>query len=131
MSIARQIARLNDQYIQGLLNADRKWFERHLADEFVCIEADGSVYTKAEFLGNVSKGSGYVKYRLDQVQVRIFGEVGVVQATGAFIRPDGRTGLSRYTDVYALIDNDWKVVSAQVTRAHAGVASASPAPAAP
>jgi hypothetical protein len=125
MSIARQIARLNEQYIQGLLNADSRWFEHHLADEFVCIESDGSLHNKAAFVRKVSNGSGYVKYRLDQVQVRVFGEVGVVQATGAFTRTDGRTGLSRYTDVYALIDNDWKVVSAQVTRADAEVISSS------
>jgi hypothetical protein len=117
MSIARQLGRLNEQYIQGLLNADSKWFERHLADEFVCIESDGSMRDKAEFVRKVSNGSGYLKYRLDQVQVRVFGEVGVVQATGAFTRTDGETGVSRYTDVYALIDNDWRVVSAQVTKA--------------
>jgi hypothetical protein len=121
MSIARQLARLNDQYIQGLMNADTGWFQRHLADEFVCIESDGTLRNKADFVRKVSDGSGYVRYRLDQVQVRVFGEVGVVQATGAFTRADGGTGISRYTDVYVLIDNDWRVVSAQVTRADAVV----------
>jgi ketosteroid isomerase-like protein len=116
MSTARQLSRLNEQYIQGLINADARWFEEHLADEFVCIEADGTVRTKPKFVRKVSNGAGYAKYRLEQVQIRVFGDVGLVQATGVFTRPDGATGMSRYTDVYARTGGDWKVVSAQVTR---------------
>ena len=40
----------------------------------------------------------------------------VVQARGEFVRPDGTTGTSRYTDVWALQDGKWKTVSAQITR---------------
>ena len=78
MSIARQLTRLNEQYIQSLINADAKWFEHHLADEFVCIESDGTLRNKADFVRKVSHGWGYATYRLDQVQVRVFGEVGLV-----------------------------------------------------
>ena len=124
MSTARQLSRLNEQYIQGLINADARWFEEHLAEEFVCIEADGRLRTKPEFVRKVSNGAGYVKYRLDEVQVRVFGEAALVQATGVFTRPDGTTGTSRYTDVYARMGNDWKVVSAQITQVEAGVVTA-------
>ena len=130
MSTARQLSRLNEQYIQGLINADARWFEEHLADEFVCIEADGRLRSKAEFVRKVSNGAGYAKYRLEQVQVRVFGEVALVQATGVFTRPDGATGMSRYTDVYARMGSEWKVVSAQITRVEAGVAAAAGAGAA-
>jgi ketosteroid isomerase-like protein len=124
MSTARQLSRLNEQYIQGLINADARWFEEHLADEFVCIEADGAVRTKPEFVRKVSNGAGYAKYRLEQVQIRVFGDVGLVQATGVFTRPDGGTGMSRYTDVYARTGSDWRVVSAQVTRVEPGSGAA-------
>ncbi len=116
MSAARQLSRLNEQYIQGLIDANARWFEAHLADEFVGIEADGMLRDKAGFVRKVSNGPGYTKYLLEEVKVRVFGEVGLVQATGVFTRPNGTTGMSRYTDVYARVDNDWKVVSAQITR---------------
>jgi ketosteroid isomerase-like protein len=130
MSTARQLSRLNEQYIQGLINADARWFEEHLADEFICIEADGAVRTKPDFVRKVSNGAGYAKYRLEQVQVRVFGDVGLVQATGVFTRPDGGTGMSRYTDVYAREGSAWKVVSAQITRVEGGADAASEAGAA-
>jgi len=130
MSTARQLSRLNERYIQGLINADARWFEEHLADEFVCIEADGAVRTKPEFVRKVSNGAGYAKYHLEQVQVRVFGDVGLVQATGVVTRPDGGTGMSRYTDIYVRMGSDWKVVSAQVTRVEPGVGAVSGAGAA-
>lgn len=130
MSTARQLSRLNEQYIQGLINADARWFEEHLADEFICIEANGAVRTKPEYVRKVANGAGYAKYRLEQVQVRVFGDVGLVQATGVITRPDGETGMSRYTDVYAREGSEWKVVSAQITRVEAGGGAASEAGAA-
>ena len=55
-------------------------------------------------------------YVLIDVDVRVFGVVGLVRATGTWTASDGRRGISRYTDVYALGDDGWKVVSAQITR---------------
>lgn len=123
MSAARQLSRLNEEYIQGLLSGDARWFEEHLADEFVCIEADGTVRDKPAFVRKVSNGSGYSTYRLDDVRIRVFGDVALVQAAGLFTRPDGETGASRYTDVYHRTDGGWRVVSAQVTRTEAPVRS--------
>jgi hypothetical protein len=53
------------------------------------------------------------------VQIRIYGDVALVQATGAYVRKDGTAGRSRYTDVYVRSGEDWKVVSAQITRVKA------------
>ncbi len=119
MSTARQLARLNEQYIQGLMNGDAGWFKHHLAEEFVCIESDGTIRDKADFVRKVGAGPAYAKYRLEQVQVRVFGEVALVQATRAFTGSDGVNGTSHYTDVYLRMDHEWKVVSAQSTRAKA------------
>jgi hypothetical protein len=55
-------------------------------------------------------------YVLKEVRVRTYGPAAVVQARGEYTRPDGTTGTSRYTDVWALQDGKWKAVSAQITR---------------
>jgi hypothetical protein len=57
-----------------------------------------------------------LEYQLEQVDVRIYGSAALVQATGLFVLRDGVPGMSRYTDVYVRTGDDWKAVSAQVTR---------------
>ena len=110
------LERLNEEYVEAFMSADVNWYEEHLADDFVCVESDGSVLNKAQFLNNTAKGPDVADYKLEKVHVRIYGGVGLVQATGLFTRKDGSLGLSRYTDVYVQTEEGWKAVSAQITR---------------
>jgi hypothetical protein len=114
------LERLNEEYIDAFIGADVAWYRDHLADEFICIEADGSILDKAEFLRMSGEDPGVTRYDLEDVRIRIYETVALVQATGRFTRADGSTGTSRYTDVYAMRDGDWKVVTAQITRATGG-----------
>jgi hypothetical protein len=53
---------------------------------------------------------------LESVNIRIFGKVALVRATGIWNRKDGSVGIIRYTDFYVQENEEWKAVSAQVTR---------------
>jgi ketosteroid isomerase-like protein len=114
------LERLNEEYIDAFMGADVAWYRDHLAEEFICIEADGSVLDKSEFLRMSGEDPGVTRYDLEDVRIRIYDTVALVQATGQFTRADGSTGTSRYTDVYARRGEDWKVVTAQITRASGG-----------
>jgi ketosteroid isomerase-like protein len=113
---------LNEEYIRAFMEADVKWYVQYLAEDFVVIESDGTVLTKPEFLTQTAKGPDVATYKLDQVNVRFYGDVALVQATGLFTRKDCSTGMSRYTDIYVRMGKDWKVVSAQITRGAAPAA---------
>src|SRR5271167_1400973 len=122
MSIATDEARLqqlNEQYIDAVLKADVNWYRQHLADDFMCIDSEATVFDKAAFLQYISLGPYVTDYKLENVTVRIYGETALVQATGLFTRKNGGPGTCRYTDVYVRAGDDWKVVSAQITRAQA------------
>jgi ketosteroid isomerase-like protein len=108
---------LNEGYVQAFMDADAGWYDAHLADDFVCIESDGSVLDKARFLEQAAAGPDVAAYRLAEVRIRQLGDVALIHATGVFTRRDGSTGTSRYTDVYAKRDGAWQAVSAQITRA--------------
>lgn len=110
--------RLNKEYIEAFMSGDVNWYRKNLADDFVCIESDGTVLDKAQFLTNAAKGPDVAEYKLQKVNIRIYGIVALVQATGLFIREDGSKGMSRYTDVYAKTGAEWKAVSAQITRTY-------------
>ena len=110
------LERLNKEYIEAYMSADVNWYQGHLADDFVCIESDGSVLDKAQFLSNTAAGPDVADYKLQKVHVRLYGGVALVQASGLFTRKDGSLGVSRYTDVYVQAGEEWKAVSAQITR---------------
>jgi hypothetical protein len=112
----KELRQLNEQYVDAYMRSDVGWYREHLADAFVCIESDGSVLGKTEFLERAARGPDVAAYRLDQVHVRIYGVVALVQATGLFRRKDGSHGKSRYIDVYVREGGEWTVVSAQITR---------------
>ena len=111
------LERLNDEYVNAFMNADLEWYQEHLAEDFVCIESDGSLLDKSRFLLNTAKGPDVYDYKLHDVDVRTYGSVALVQATGSWIGKDNAKGISRYSDVYVKLDGRWKTVSAQTTRA--------------
>src|SRR6185295_7595512 len=110
------LQQLNQEYLDAFMNADVEWYRAHLAEDFVCVESDGSVLNKAEFLSNTVKGPDVVEYTLHEVDIRVYGDAALVRATGVWIREDGSMGMSRYTDVYIRASSEWKAVSAQITR---------------
>ncbi len=110
------LERLNQEYVDAFMNADVGWYQEHLAEDFVCIESDGSVLNKAQFLTNTKKGTDVVEYRLENVDVRIYGDAALVRATGLWTREDRSMGMSRYIDVYVKQKEEWKTVSAQISR---------------
>jgi ketosteroid isomerase-like protein len=116
MSPDQQLRRLNEEYVAASLSGDVEWYRSHLADEFVCIESDGSVLDRTAFLRMTARGSDLAEYRLDEVDVRFYGEVALVRATGSWKTKDGLPGTSRYVDVYVRAGSEWKAVSAQITR---------------
>jgi ketosteroid isomerase-like protein len=110
------LERLNQEYVAAFMNADVDWYRKHLAEDFICIESDCSLIHKQKFLSNVTRGPDVADYKLEQVDVRVYGDAALVQATGLWTRRDGSKGMSRYIDVYVKHDSDWKTVSAQITR---------------
>jgi ketosteroid isomerase-like protein len=116
MSPEQQLRLLNQQYVAASLAGDVDWYRAHLADDFVCIDSDGSVLDKDAFLRLTAQGSDLAEYRLDEVDLRIYGDVALVRANGSWKTKAGVPGLSRYIDVYVRTGGQWKAVSAQITR---------------
>jgi len=121
MDVIEELRRLNDDYVAAAVAADVDWYDRHLAPEFVCIDSDAAVYDKADFLRVTAKGRDLEEYKLVDVHIRVYGDVGLVRATGAWTSLEGRTGLSRYVDIYVRGDEGWKTVSAQISRPRSDV----------
>ena len=116
MNDHERLTTLNEQYIRASLASDTAWYDAHLADDFVCINHNAAVLDKTQFLSMIGAGSDQATYNLDLVNIRVFGDVALIRAIGSWKTRRGVSGVSHYTDIYVRRGDDWKVVSAQITR---------------
>lgn len=115
-SLTARVLRLNEAYIRAALDGDVAWYDAHLAEDFVCIDSDGSVLDKPAFLRQTAQEPELATYHLAEVHLRQFGDVFLVRATGEWTSRSGRPGVSRYLDIWVHRDGDLRCVSAQITR---------------
>ena len=106
---------LNDGYIRSVRESDVAWFERHLADDFVNSNPDGTLVDREGFLKQVARPQ-VRDLRCEDVRIRMLGDVAIIHARTVYTRPDGTPAAGRYTDVWARRGDQWLCVCADVTR---------------
>lgn len=107
---------LNHNYVRSVDQADVKWFDRHLARDFVNINPDGTRLDRTAFLAQIGRGSTVKDIREHDVQIRLLGDFAVIHARTSYTRPDGSQGAGWYTDDWQLQAEGWRCVSAHVSR---------------
>ncbi len=110
----KELEVLNREYVRSAVGSDVAWFERHLAADFVCGNADGSLVDRAAFLKQTALPRGISNVELHDVVVRIMGDFALIHARTTYSR-DGQAGSIRYTDVWRREQGRWVAVSAQIT----------------
>lgn len=106
---------LNRGYVDAFIHGDAAWYDAHLAPEFECLCPDGSVVSRADFLKGSSAPMTYRSFSLDSVRVKLVGDVAAITAITPFVRADGTTGTSRYTDIWVKRRGMWMTLQAQIT----------------
>ena len=110
------VRELNFQYLEAIRANDVEWFRAHLAEDVVIIQGNGRRLRKAGFLTVLkNEPRNYLTLRVRDAVFRVFGSVVQVDADAPWELDDDTTGVSRYIDTWAWIDDRWQVISAQVT----------------
>jgi len=107
---------LNDLYIRCVVKADADQFDKILASDFLNSNPDGTVVDKPEFLRRIRAGQPLKSMDIDDVRIRMFGDIGIIHARTTYASADGATGVGRYTDIWSKRDGQWLAVAAHVTR---------------
>ena len=107
---------LNSDYIHSVQNSDVQRFDEILAEDFLCSNPDGSLVDKNQFLAQTALPVTISGLSVEDVQVRILGDVAIIHARTSYITANGEQRNGRYTDVWARRDGRWLAVSAHVTR---------------
>jgi ketosteroid isomerase-like protein len=108
---------LNHNYVRSVEQADVRWFDENLADDFLNSNPDGTLVDRAGFLKQIAGKFKVTNLTERDVRIVIRGDFAFIHARTTYIRPDGEPGAGRYTDVWWKRNRRWLCVSAHVTRA--------------
>lgn len=120
VSSEQLIMRLETEGREATLKNDIEANDRLLADDWVNINVDGSITTKAKLMELLKAGSFKImSIDNDELMVRIYGDAAVVTGRSTTKRAgqgdDIVTRQVRFTRVYARQQGRWRVVSAHNT----------------
>ena len=116
MSDLDTLIALNRDYIHSVQHGDVRRFDEILAEDFRCSNPDGSLVDKTGFLAQTAQPVTIRGLAIDDVRVRILGDVAIIHARTSYTTASSEHRQGRYTDVWARRDGVWLAVSAHVTR---------------
>ena len=115
----KTLEKLNEDWIHSYPGKDTATLARIFADDLIMITPNGSRMSKKEIIVNLaSPGQQIVSTKVDKVQVRLLGNIGLVMAEASFISLDNGKevpGRTNYLDVYEKRNGRWVAIAAHVT----------------
>jgi ketosteroid isomerase-like protein len=107
---------LNRDYIASVQNGDVRRFDEILAEDFLCSNPDASLVDRKQFLAQTARPVTISGLAIDDVRIRLLGDVAIIHARTSYKTADGAQRNGRYTDIWAKRGGTWLAVSAHVTR---------------
>jgi hypothetical protein len=107
---------LNRSYVRSAEFSDVRWYEEHLAEDYLSTNPDGSLIDRAGFLARMTKPYPGSNLEALDVRIRLLGDIALIHAGFRDTRPDGRVGEGRYTDIWARRGGRWLCIAAHFTR---------------
>ena len=115
------LSQLNAQFIRNFISGDAKAHEQPIHPDFVCIENDGSIVNRNDYLeawADDYRKSALTSFTYTDEVIRIFGSTALVRSKTVYTKTvDGEmvSGNSVYTDTYVKENGRWQCVQAQIT----------------
>jgi ketosteroid isomerase-like protein len=111
------LTELNEAYVRAVAQSDVGWFERHLTQDFLNSNPDGTLVDRAAFLAQIAKPIAITGLCCEDVRIRILGDTAIIHARTVYTKPDGQPAAGRYTDIWMRgQDGSWRCAAAHVTR---------------
>ncbi len=127
ISAEQALKDLEREWAEAFKNRDAKTLNRILADNFIFTDEEGKAQNKAQYIAGMMQMQ-IESYTLDEPEVRVFGNAGVVTGRWAGTMTAGgqdASGAFRFTDTFVRKPTGWQVIASQNTR----IAEAATAPA--
>jgi ketosteroid isomerase-like protein len=115
----KELMDVENHWAEATVKGDVQVLERLYADEYLAIDPAGATFTKAQDIANVKSGNFKLEtFKLDELKVRLHGEVAVVTGRNtikATYMGKDISGAYRFTDVFVKRGGRWQVLTTQGT----------------
>jgi ketosteroid isomerase-like protein len=110
---------LDREHAIATYTADLRWFELHLADDYVLITATGAELTKEELIAQLKSGvMKSERYEPTGVTIRAYGSTVIVSGRIVQKYTSGRERVTadlRYSDVWIKTEDGWYTIAGQIS----------------
>ena len=113
------LIRIQHEWAEARVKGDSSYTRRLEVDDCTIVWPDGRVVNKRADLQTMSGDIAFSEFKIDDVQVRVYGETGIVVGQGKISAKKGRQDLLNgrfvWTDTFVNQSGEWKVVASQIT----------------
>lgn len=110
-----QLRAINHRFADAYRRSDASYMDKLTHRDFMLTDSNGAWLDRDAFLARLQGRAPFADIAYDAVQVRLFGEVAVLQGVFHGRTATGQRASVRYTDVYAWQDGRWRLVSGHNT----------------
>lgn len=113
------LVKIQHDWAEARLKGDSSYTRQLEAENCTVVWPDGSIANKREDLQSMTGDIVFTEFNVDDVQVRLYGNTGIVVGQGTIKAHEGKQNLLGgkfvWTDTFIKQDDVWKVVASQVT----------------
>jgi ketosteroid isomerase-like protein len=110
---------IQQDWAEARVKGDSSYTRRLEVDDCMIVWPDGTVVNKQEDLQTMTGNMVFSEFKIDDLQVRVYGETGIVVGEGKISAQKERQNLLSgkfvWTDTFVKQDGEWKVVASQIT----------------
>jgi ketosteroid isomerase-like protein len=113
------LIKIQHDWAEARMNGDSSYTRGLEAENCTVVWPDGSIVNKREDLKSMSGDIVFTEFKIDDLQVRLYGDTGIVVGQGTIRAHEGKQNLLGgkfvWTDTFIKQDGAWKVVASQET----------------
>jgi ketosteroid isomerase-like protein len=113
------LRKIQHDWAEARMKGDSSYTRGLEAENCTVVWPDGSIVSKREDLKSMSGDIVFTEFKIDDLQVRLYGDTGIVVGQGTIRAHQGKENLLGgkfvWTDTFIKQDGAWKVVASQVT----------------
>jgi ketosteroid isomerase-like protein len=113
------LIKIQHDWAEARMKGDSSYTRRLETENCTVVWPDGSIVNKREDLKSMVGDIGFAEFKIDDLQVRLYGDTGIVVGHGTIKAHQGKQNLLGgkfvWTDTFIKRDGVWKVVASQVT----------------
>jgi len=113
------LIRIQQDWAEARVKGDSSYTRRLEMDDCTIVWPDGRVVNKKEDLQTMPGDIVFGEFKIDDLQVRVYGETGIVGGQGKISAQQGGQNLLSgkfvWTDTFVKEGGEWKVVASQIT----------------